>query len=182
MPRSAVQNHLGASACLFSGERGQELAGMLVEHFSNLKSTTDSDVVPLCESEAKRYALEAGIPEEDLDKLLQNTEFLRISNTIVEYFARPPRRVRTPTRDFANRHLSLQRGDRLLDAGCSAGRYLLEFADTDAELIGLDISLFAMEVGRRAWEKSQSKSMPEWHAGSVLDIPLGAGSCSHIMS
>ena len=177
-----VHNHIGDRGCIFPGRGDAEVARKLVQYYSTRSNHSSSSMSFLTDAQARENALKASLSASEVDALCRNTPFVQISNNLLEFFTDPLNRIPTPTRSFVSSRLSLSSGDRLLDAGCSAGRYLLEFSGSGAELIGVDLSMLALQIGSQAWALSQSAPQPTWHAATILRLPIQSASCTHVTS
>lgn len=177
-----VENFIGDSAYLFPDRRDNLLASRLVQYYGRLGPITTGPVTPLTTLDARRHALEALKSRSDVDALCWKTPFVQISNNIRDSLADSNELPQTPTRTYIASRLSLGAGDRLLDAGCSTGAYMRGFSSSGAQLIGVDLSMFALEVGREVWSRSHATQQPRWCAADVLALPVESSSCSHVMS
>ena len=177
-----IINAIGMRAHILPKEREHELARLLVQRLGreDLRAQGPAQVLP--EQRMRALASDATYGHDELDVVCRKTPFVQIFNNIQDYYTAPRHRLQTPTSRFVDEVIGLAEGDRLLDIGCSAGRYLLQFADSNAELIGLDLSAYALQVASEAWQATQSCAPPTFIAGTALELPLASASCSHVTS
>lgn len=76
-----------------------------------------------------------------------------------------------------------QAGERVLDVGCGTGVFLRDLAKNHAglNLTGLDLSEDMLAVARRPLPGARSAA-PEFHPGSVYEIPFGEGAFDVVLN
>lgn len=179
---SMVINCIGARAHAIGEARDRSIAQALVEHYAEASRTARRPLEPFTIQQARNEALAIGLDTQVVHAIESSVPFAQVTNNVREYFVAPSDRTRTEATPFLSDNIALAPGDCLLDAGCSAGRYLLHHAGRGARLIGADLTGFALEMGSRAWAASQSAPQPTWLASDMLELPLEAGLCTHVTS
>lgn len=177
-----IPNAIGSRAYIFGPHRDNHLAIELVERYATPDAGAHEPGNPLCLERAKTVARSTTVTDPELDTLCAATPFVQISNNIRDYFCEPHLRVRSPTSEYLAKKIRPAEGDCLLDAGCSAGRYLLPHADTGAHLVGVDLSAFALSAANRAWRMTMSAPPPALIAADITELPLASETCTHVTS
>lgn len=74
-------------------------------------------------------------------------------------------------------------GERVLDVGCGTGVFLRDLAMHEAglRLVGLDLSEDMLRVAKRPLEGTKSPP-PEFHAGSVYEMPFSDGAFDVVLN
>jgi ubiquinone/menaquinone biosynthesis C-methylase UbiE len=177
---NGIINLLGPTAYVFSKERDSEIAELLVQTCLKDEPIQQSILRPAVMVDAVQLLRKVGLKDAEIDQIQVQTPIIQVVNNAREYFCSPSQRLKTPTLKFISSELQLGEGDHLLDIGCSAGRYLLEFADSGACLTGIDLDGFALQIARHAWRYSGANPLPVLCVGSVLELPFRPNLFSHV--
>lgn len=173
-----VLNFLAESTYVVSASRDRELADVLTRETMRLGqclSRLEAGDTPT----SIQRALPADLSADELVRLEASLPLRQILDNIDDY--RADVRRTSPTIELLQRHVAPSPDSHLLDAGCSAGRHLLEWSRSGARLTGLDFRILGLHVGNRLWPASAGPA-PTWLAGSVTDLPVATESCTHVVS
>jgi SAM-dependent methyltransferase len=169
----------GVDAHALSPARDLEVAGALVDH---VIACVGRGAPPFDEVSALAALAAIGLSDGEIVAIRRKSRLVQLTNNIRDFALAPVNRLASPTREFVTRaQLSVPRG-ALLDIGCSAGRYLLEFASAEMRLVGLDIDAFSMTVAEVAWSRTQSAARPQCVVGSATSLPLPSESFDVVTS
>jgi SAM-dependent methyltransferase len=180
LPRSSrVRDTLEGKGFAISSARDATLAQALVECIRD-QHRERSTVYNL---ERSRLVLRrAGASDDEVRRIESQTQIIQLCNNVRDFFLQADERLPTPTMDFIRRQNAPVGAGSVLDIGCSAGRYLLEFADEGTKHHGLDIDAFSLSVGAAAWQRSRAAGEIQYVAGSALDLPYPDSSMDIVTS
>lgn len=175
-----ITNWLGSEAHTFSVDRDESSAKALVQHLMGVATSPHAPAIPISATDAASLAQSSGLSAIDIATLTQLTQLVQLCNNCLEYALPPSLRSDTPTSSFVLRSVNVRSGDELLDVGCSAGRYLVEFANSGSGLTGLDIDGFALRVAKHSWLFTQHSAPPTLLLADALRMPFLPATFSHV--
>ncbi|HZT02734.1 MAG TPA: methyltransferase domain-containing protein [Steroidobacteraceae bacterium] len=124
-----------------------------------------------------------GLDEEQAKRVLFAVQPGQVINDFNRYMNGPgSRRAPTQVATLSFLEENFSSGGMVLDAGCSIGHEMLEVADANTRMVGIDISMFALCLGDAIWKRTQSLPPPSWHAASILQLPFRDAFFTNVMS
>lgn len=170
-----VWNFVGDATHIFSRARDKTVSSLLVAS----KPELELALTRLHADADDALAAESGISNAEVLGLEKALPLKQILNNVDDY--RQDLRKLSPTIAFMKANLDVNASSRILDAGCSTGRHLLEFALSGAEMTGVDFRAFGLYVGDKLWPTNLAPK-PTFCAASVTNLPFLTASFTHVMS
>ncbi len=156
-------------------ERASRFAGWLSEHYVQVNDAAAGQLLPSSEpaylSKIHRRLPNGSVPEDVFVDFASRMPFSQVLGDLADFGNMRAHDKDADMRGYIGEALSPQRGETLLDAGCSTGRTFLAYVD-GVHCIGIDIDLASVLVGAHAWTAQPRNGKPTLCCGSILSVPI----------